>query len=260
MTTGARRSFEQAMVVLAIAATIFVNTLANSAGLFGARTGEIANRFDVYFTPAGWVFSIWGVIYAGLIAFAIWQVRPAHRNDAGLAAIRWPVILTCVANVGWLVSWHAGAYIASLIIMLLLYGLLAVIYRSLRQSGFRRGGAFLSVDAVFRVYIGWITVATLANAAVVFDVQGWRPAGVGAEAFAIGLIAVLVAAVVAVAWRLRDPWWLAVLLWAAIGIVLKPGQSLAVQACAGAAAIGAAAAILAVLYATRGAAKRPDGG
>ncbi len=54
-------------------ATIAVNGLANALPINGQTTGEVSDRFSVYFVPAGYVFSIWGLIYLGLIAYAIYR-------------------------------------------------------------------------------------------------------------------------------------------------------------------------------------------
>jgi len=69
----------QIAVILSIVLMIVVNVLANALPLNGQNTGAISDRFDVYFTPAGYVFSIWGLIYIGLIAYAIYQALPAQR-------------------------------------------------------------------------------------------------------------------------------------------------------------------------------------
>ena len=55
--------------VLATLLVIVVNGLANALPLNGQSTGAISDRFQVYFVPAGYVFSIWGLIYLALSAF-----------------------------------------------------------------------------------------------------------------------------------------------------------------------------------------------
>ena len=63
----------QILVILSVLVTLVVNILANALPLNGQNTGQISDRFNVYFVPAGYVFSIWGLIYIGLIAYAIFQ-------------------------------------------------------------------------------------------------------------------------------------------------------------------------------------------
>ena len=74
-------TLRQVLVVLAVIAVIAINILAVTLPLNGLDTGEISDQFDIYFVPAGYVFSIWSVIYLGLIAYAIFQLLPAQRGD-----------------------------------------------------------------------------------------------------------------------------------------------------------------------------------
>ena len=88
----------QISVVLTILATIVVNALANALPINGLNTAQISDRFKVYFVPAGYVFSIWGLIYLGLIAFAIFQALPSQRENPRLRATGWWVSLGGLAN------------------------------------------------------------------------------------------------------------------------------------------------------------------
>lgn len=85
--------------VFALLATIVVNGLANALPLNGLSTGEISDRFEVYFVPAGYVFSIWGLIYLALVAFAIYQALPAQRENPRLRRVGYLFVLSCAANV-----------------------------------------------------------------------------------------------------------------------------------------------------------------
>ncbi|MCJ7534702.1 MAG: hypothetical protein MUO57_04125, partial [Anaerolineales bacterium] len=77
----------QILVLIAAFTTIIFNILANALPLNGLNTGAISDRFQVFFVPAGYVFSIWGLIYVGLIAYAIYQVLPAQRENPRLRSI-----------------------------------------------------------------------------------------------------------------------------------------------------------------------------
>src|SRR5512143_384327 len=97
-----RNIFAQVINILAVIATIAINGLANALPLNGLNTGEISDRFQVYFVPAGYVFSIWGLIYLGLILFAIYQALPAQRSNPRLRLVDTPFVLSCLANMVWL--------------------------------------------------------------------------------------------------------------------------------------------------------------
>ena len=93
-----KEPLRQFIVLLSILLTLIINGLANALPFNGLTTGEISNRFQVYFVPAGYVFSIWGVIYLGLMAFAVYQALPAQRANPRLRAIGGWVVLSSLAN------------------------------------------------------------------------------------------------------------------------------------------------------------------
>ena len=99
-------TLRQISVVLTILATIVVNALANALPINGQNTGQISDRFHVYFVPAGYVFSIWGLIYLGLIAFAIFQALPSQRENPRLRKVGWWIALGGLANIAWIFLWH----------------------------------------------------------------------------------------------------------------------------------------------------------
>jgi len=89
--------FQMANVVAVIAALV-LNTLANALPLNGVTTGEVSDFYPNLFTPPGYVFSIWGVIYALAIVFMIYQVRPSQRSEAYLSQIGFLYLIGAVAN------------------------------------------------------------------------------------------------------------------------------------------------------------------
>ncbi len=99
----------QILVVLAVLAMITVNILANALPINGQNTGEISDRFDVFFVPAGYVFSIWGLIYLGLLAYAVYQALPAQAENPTLRSIGYLFVLSCLANIAWIFLWHCNS-------------------------------------------------------------------------------------------------------------------------------------------------------
>ena len=101
-----RDSLRQIAIILGVVATIVVNGLANALPLNGQLTGEVSDRYLVYFVPAGYVFAIWGLIYLGLAAFAIYQALPAQRANPRLRSIGALFVLASAANIAWIFLWH----------------------------------------------------------------------------------------------------------------------------------------------------------
>ena len=123
-----RDTLRQIITVIAVVATIVVNALANILPFNGQETGAISDRFAIYFVPAGYVFSIWGLIYLGLIAYAIFQALPAQRENPRLRSIGGLFLLSSVANIAWIFLWHYEVFAATLPVMLVLLGSLIAIY------------------------------------------------------------------------------------------------------------------------------------
>jgi benzodiazapine receptor len=162
----------QIFVVLTILVTIVINGLANALPINGLNTGQISDRFQVYFVPAGYVFSIWGLIYLGLIAFAIFQALPSQRENPRLRATGWWISLSGLANSAWILLWHYEQFPLTVIVMLVLLATLIVTY--LRLGIGRTAVPTAETWAArlpFSVYLGWITVATIANITALLNYQ-----------------------------------------------------------------------------------------
>lgn len=90
--------FRQISVIVALIVMIAVNILSNALPLNGLTAGEISDSFDVYFVPAGYVFSIWSLIYLGLIAYAVFQILPSQRENPRLRQTGWWFVVSSAAN------------------------------------------------------------------------------------------------------------------------------------------------------------------
>jgi hypothetical protein len=212
----------QFFVVLTIIATLVVNVLADVLPINGLNTGQISDRFQVYFVPAGYVFSIWGVIYLGLIAFTVFQALPSQRENPRMRATGWWIALGGLANSAWIFLWHYEQFPLTIIAMLVLLGSLIVTYLRL---GIDRSAVSASetwtTRVPFSIYLGWITVATVANVTSLLDYLKWNGFGIAPEIWMwIVLAAVLVIAVLMNFTR-RDIAYSLVILWALAGISVK---------------------------------------
>jgi hypothetical protein len=220
----------QISVILTIVVTLIVNGLANVLPINGLNTGQISDRFRVYFVPAGYVFSIWGLIYLGLIAFAIFQALPSQRQNPRLQATGWWISLGGLANSVWIFLWHYEQFPLTLIAMLVLLATLIVTYLHLENN---RTAVSLAetwlVRLPFSIYLGWITVATVANVTSLLDYLKWDRFGIAPEIWmGIVLFTVLAIAVLMIVTR-RDAAYTLVILWALAGISVKHAAVTAVS-------------------------------
>jgi hypothetical protein len=212
----------QMAVIVTILVTLTVNGLANALPLNGLNTGQISNRFDVYFVPAGYVFSIWGLIYLGLIAFAVFQGLPSQRENPRLRATGWWVSLGGLANSAWIFLWHYEQFPLTLIAMLVLLGTLIITYLRLEIGRTAVSAAETwAARLLFSIYLGWITVATVANVTDVLDYLKWDGFGIAPEIW-MGIVLAAVLVIVALMnFTRRDIAYTAVILWALAGISVK---------------------------------------
>lgn len=219
----------QISVILTIIATIVVNALANILPINGQNTGAISDRFQVYFVPAGYVFSIWGLIYLGLVAFAIYQALPGQRQNPRLRSTGWWISLGGLANIAWIFLWHYEHFVLTLIAMLVLLATLILTYVRMETGRTRVPPAETWMARLpFSIYLGWITVATVANVTSVLDYVQWDGFGLAPEIWmGIVLVAVLAIAILMNFTR-RDIAYALVILWALAGISIKHASVLAV--------------------------------
>lgn len=215
-------TLRQTAVIITTLIVLVVNYLANALPLNGLDTGEISDRFNVYFVPAGYVFSIWGVIYLGLIAFTIFQALPAQRENPRLRAVGWWVVLSNLANATWIFLWHYEQFPLTILVMLVLLAALIMIFLRLGIGRTTASTAETWAACVpFSIYLGWITVATVANATTLLDYLQWDGFGIAPEIWmGIMLTAVLIIASLMNFSRRNIPYAL-VILWALVGIAVK---------------------------------------
>ncbi len=260
-------TIRQIAVWVAFVATIIVNGMAgSSAALNGQVTGDVANRYigRNLWLPAGYVFAIWGLIYVGLIAYAIYQSLPSQRANPRLRAIGWAFVVSCLANIVWLFFFQYSSnpdpngspntllLILSVVAMLVLLGALIWIYLALRAGNptISRGERW-AVRLPFSIYLGWITVATIANISHVLVASGWTGQPLPSLLWLIIMYIAALAIAALVAFTQRDVAYLLVLAWAFAGIAVNYSNLTAVLISSVLATL--VVLVLTVLVAARGA-------
>lgn len=206
------------LVPVAYLVMVAVNYLANALPLGGRGTGVISDAYPNLFAPAGYAFSIWGLIYTLLAIYVVYQF--SQKENVLTAQVNRLFVINAIFNVGWLFAWHYDVIWLSVLLMLGLLGTLIKIADILRQSVLTKKERFL-VRLPFSIYFGWITVATIANITVFLVSLGWNGFGLTEGFWTV--IVLLVGAVIG-SWRmLRDsniPYAL-VLVWAYGAILFK---------------------------------------
>jgi len=209
--------------IVAFVLTVIVNSLAGSTTLLGGvNTAEISDSNPTLITPAGYVFSIWGIIYFLLGAFVIFQALPSQREKEYNKQIGWLFVLSSIINIAWLFLWQYELLSLSLILMFMLLATLILIYTRLgigkSKATFQEK---IAVHTPFSVYLGWITIASIANVSVTLVSLNWDGFGINPETWATLIIIVALVITLLVLATRRDIAYGLVIIWALIGIAVK---------------------------------------
>lgn len=206
--------------LIATVLVVLVNALANILPINGQTTGEISDKLDVLFTPAGYVFGIWGLIY---ILLFIWTIRqfPASRRDLPVYEKATPLyLLSSALNIAWILLWHYEFFLLTVFVMI---GLLLTLIRLYHVIKNEKHSVWDLLP--FSVYLGWISVATIANISYYLKDIGWN--GFGLSDVAWTLIMLVVATTLAIYFQHKhdDRIYPLVFIWAFIGIGVKNAAS-----------------------------------
>ena len=209
------------VTVLTTLLTITVNVLANALPINGQGTGEISDRFAIYFVPEGYVFSIWGIIYLGLIAFVLYQLLPGQKESALIEKISPAFWVANLANTVWIFLWHYEYFPLTVVAMLTLLASLLTVYVQIARHGALTSGQQWFVKLPFSIYLGWISVATVANVTQVLFYADWSGWGVAPEVWTVIMLVIAGGLGLAMRWRENDWAYGFVLTWALVGIAQK---------------------------------------
>lgn len=215
-------------VIAAFILVISVNVLSNALPINGQTMPEISAKYPSLFTPAGFTFAIWSLIYFGLLLYVIYQALPAQRNDLKLVSVGRLFVANCVLNATWLFLWHYDQLALSLICMMGILVTLILIYRRLHALDSASRTQRLVVRLPFAIYTAWITVATIANVSILQTGMGWDTVGLSAVNWTILKLAIAGAIGAVMAARCGDTVFALVVAWAAWGIAAKQGGTPAV--------------------------------
>ncbi|MBK5251544.1 MAG: tryptophan-rich sensory protein [Peptostreptococcaceae bacterium] len=206
---------------------IAVNYMANALPINGYNTGELSDDLPNLFVPAGLTFAIWGLIYALLAMFVLYQFHALKkRNGRFIGDIGIWFAVSSIANIGWIFAWHYKQIALSLVFMLIILSSLILIVLRLRPNRkYSTGLEKVAVYHSFSVYLGWISVATIANVTAVLVTINWNGFGIGHEFWTV----LVIGAAIMLAWlslaRFGDIPYALVIDWALVGIIMKRYQT-----------------------------------
>lgn len=226
MSEFKNKQMYQILNIVAVIGTLIVNYLSNALPINGKTAGQLSDEIPNLFVPAGLTFAIWGVIYILIIMFAAYQARDLFKKEK----IEMPFIkktsyyffLAGIANMSWIFAWHYQQVMISVLIMLVLFASLLKIYLNLgigKEIVSRKERIFIQVP--ISVYLGWITVATIANLTAFLVTINWD--GLGLSDVLWAMIVIIVALIITLLMIItrKDVAYSLVIVWALLGIYIK---------------------------------------
>lgn len=237
----------QSATLISILAAIVINALSNVFPLRGLNIGAIANQVlgGVLITPANYAFAIWGVIYIGLVSFGIYQVLPAQRYNPRLLKLRAPIIWASVFQSVWVYLFQLQQFWWSVVFMLgILLNLIAAYWWSrFPNNRISREEKWLAQIPI-RIYLGWISVATIVNVASALYASQWNGFGIAPSVWTVLMILIAAAITCAIVIQYRDVAFTGVIVWAFVAVGIRQAAQPAILITA----IGSAIGLLVLLF------------
>lgn len=200
----------------AVVGNIALNYVSQAFPFNGQNNAVVSGKYPTPVTPAGYAFSIWGVIFLSLLAYAGWQLLPAQRAARLPDAVARPLVLANVLTGGWLVVFAYELMPLSAAVMVGILAALAVVYGRVRQLA-RQGEAPVWVNVPFGLYLGWISVALVVNLTVALGTR-WQVSEARGVELAIVLVGVVAGLALNVTRNFRELAYPAAVTWGLIGI------------------------------------------
>lgn len=232
---------------------VYVNYLSGTGQINNISAGGVSGKYPTLFTPAGFTFSIWGLIYLlGLVfVFRLLWISFREKNDHALTNLSILYFISCLINISWIYTWHYDLIWLSELLMIALLIILILLYLEVTIRTYPSVWSYLTTMTPISLYLGWICIATVANTAVWLTSLGWDGSPMSAG-FWSSLMIILAAFInLFILIRKRDVFFALVYLWAAYGILIaRSGNRLDADIwVSGAALSGMILVFIGILYA-----------
>lgn len=202
--------------------TVITNILANALPINGLRTGEISNRYPNLFVPAGFSFSIWGVIYLLLLISIIQQtIYTFNTKNSKNISSSFQLLFgaSLILNIMWILTWHYLYIATSVMVMVALLRVLISLYKRSKKVSKNSTSRYFTIQAPIELYYGWIVIATIANITALFVDKQWSGCPISEIAWTIIMILGSLALTITKLTINRAFIFALVVIWAYIGII-----------------------------------------
>jgi hypothetical protein len=220
----------QILNIISFVGVIIVNGLADFLPINGQTTGQVSDQYPNEFVPAPITFSIWLVIYSLVFLFCIYQGSTLFekakdtmdKKERVVEVVGYRFIISCLLNMAWIVTWHYHLLGLSVLIMLaLLVTLISIFERVHAAATYAGNKARWFVYAPFSIYLGWISIATIANIAALLVSIGWKGGNISEWMWACIMMVVGTILGILMLLRRNNSFYALTVVWALFGIFLN---------------------------------------
>ncbi|MEO6684141.1 MAG: hypothetical protein ABIN48_15060 [Ginsengibacter sp.] len=211
--------------IIALVITIIINYFYSAGIISGVTVADVSDQYQNYFTPAGYAFSIWGIIYLGLLGFVIYTGKSLllkeDLNNEVVLKIGWWFVFSCLANSLWIVFWVNNLlWMTVLLMTFLLFCLVKIILNLNMEMDYHPFKDYLLIYWPFAIYAGWVSVAFIANISAYLVKTGWNGFGISPVLWTIIMIVLAGLINLLVIWKRNLREFAMVGVWALIAIAV----------------------------------------
>lgn len=214
----------QLLNVIFLVVTILMNYLSNTGIFNGETMASISAKYPSLFTPAGYAFSIWGLIYLGLFGFVLYYgafSKNSETKEKTVQKIGWWFVISCICNSLWVVTWIYGYLLLSVPIMIfLLVSLFKIIGNTKEEFRSNDVKTNLFLKLPFSIYAGWISVALIANIAAFLVKIEWNGFGIYETTWTIIMISIAGLLHLFMIWKQKMVAFACLAVWALVAIAV----------------------------------------
>ncbi len=224
MSTLNKKPFLSILNFLLFAAVVYVNMLAVTLPINGKSTGELSDQYPNLFVPAGFTFSIWGVIYLLLLVFVIYQIWVSfNKKTIQKLTVQSQILfgITNLLNISWILAWHYEMVTLSVVIMIAFLSTLILLFLNNEKIQFKTLIEKIAIETPINVYLGWISVATIANITALFVTIGWKGSPLTESTWTIIMLSIGAVLAVLMLFQRSNFTYALVIIWAFYGIFSK---------------------------------------
>ena len=212
------------ITLITFLAMVVVNALSAVLPINGITPGEVSDAYPNLFAPAGLTFSIWGLIYVLLALYTGYQLVSKNAPNELICKLSILFSISSAANILWIFAWHYQIIPLSMALILIILVCLIWILQLITSQALSIKEKFF-IKLPFAVYLGWITVATIANVVVLLVSLGWDGFGVLEQTWTVLVLTVGTVIGILAGLRFKSIAYLLVFIWAYIGIIIKHTSS-----------------------------------